>query len=46
MVAEVRDLAREHMPEAINTFVSIMQDEKANPSAYGGINRYTGPWVW
>jgi hypothetical protein len=46
VVAEVRDLSREHTPEAINTSVSIMQDDKANPSESGGINRYPGPWVW
>lgn len=33
VVAEVRELAREHTEQALNTLVTIMGDEKANHSA-------------
>ena len=33
LVAEVRDLARQHTEEAISTLANIMRDEKAPPAA-------------
>jgi hypothetical protein len=33
VLGDVQELARQQSPEAINTLVAIMQDEKAPPTA-------------